>query len=731
MSNSVGAIKLTADAQRSPKAEITPADLKTQQPDQSEEDQEVIGELLGKFKRSSEARYIHELDWRVGIAFDRGNQWLAPLSAQNRLFRITDPEDPNRRFITANHIGRIVTDLETQLTATETDVDFTPWSQSPINIGATAEKRDVWAHVKTINGWRDLTQDLVDAACTTSTSGIEIGFDKNHDGYTWTRDAQGQLVIKEGQIGEIVLTCHPATEIYGDTDGRDPEKWRWLFIVEKVACEELQETYGLDGVVDADDGADSLAGYLDLRIDSITGDAIKNAAPDRHSAYLYRYYERPSPKFKKGRYVPFTSKRMMVPYAKCKALPFDWCWKEDRLPFEFWCYKKKFHTAWGMNAVQELVDLQAQYNNLLSRTNDMINAERVIIAASSDANVTTDSFHLKANCEVVEFDGMMPPAVTAFPPVTNDRFQMLSVLQTIMQDIAGVHNLLPPQVGTNPSGILIDLYNQIDVSSRAMAHHRLEAMTARVAHDVGLVARERYNEPRLTFLSKASSDQQALINAHDFSNIRAGGMVRVEEVAGSSIQKSPAARQQMILDMMRETGGLNPQSLPGLTLGLDLLNIDYSDDFNDKINAALKQAMQMQAAQAQAEAQAQQAPAQQALEAKAEHDAAAQQQDLIGKQQLEQTRGANAANLEQIKQSGQAQLLGSEQQFELITAEAERRSPQITGSITAKATPEEVVAMGQMMGLNSGTVESAKAANAPPPIQKSPITKAPPKGKTQ
>lgn len=709
--------KLTKAAKDDPGFPVLPEDRVGPVPVSPSKETDLCNYVLENFKRSAESRWVHELDWLKCVAYKEGNQWVSFRAGTNRMLEISDPDDPYRQFLSVNIVRRLMRVIKTRMTATQPDVDITPATMRPVDVGGAAEMRDIKSHIDLKDDIKEQIRDAVDSAATMSTTFWKAMWNPTAEALVWNTDDQGEMQAQAAKVGEIETCIVPSPEIYIDPDARSWDAVQWVLHVKRRPLEYFKEKFGARGaLVQVDDGIDeSYAGYLDLRFDTITGDSYRaRDTGDRHSAYLYEYWEKPSEKFPDGRYIPVGG-RVLLKDPKDLGWPYKKLIEKKMLPFVPFTMEKRFHSVWGLNFVHDLLDPQTQYNNLLARTNDQINAERVIVATSSMSHISTDSLHLQANYANVVYDGPYKPEIIPPPPVGADRFEMLQQLEALMEDLSGVHDPSQGQsIGALSSGTALESLQESDRQTTAEAHGNLESAMQMRTHLLFLLASEFYTEPRLLAVSSESDTGKAMANAHDFRHLQAGGQVRCKVVPGSSLPKSTAAREQKILDLAK-AGMLQPPNLPTLVLLLELLNIDRSDEFDDKVQALIQQNIQMQ----QQAMQQPQAMAQQEQEMAAAAQLQKQQNDM----QLKQADTQGKVQVEQVKQAGQAQLLGLENSYETQMAayeaqqaELTRRSPQVTLSLAGKADPTAIVSGERSMGLDAGSVEEAKDANAPPPM---------------
>jgi hypothetical protein len=233
--------------------------------------------------------------------------------------------------------------------------------------------------------------------------------------------------------------------------------------------------------------------------------------------------------------------------------------------------------------------------------------------------VTPDDLQQRQMGSIITHDPMgMPTIVT--PPAINDQwFAGLEFYKQCIMDDIGVHEVSKAESDTTTSGIMVELLQEQDTTQIREAHDNIERGEKwRGEWEIALVS-QFYAEPRMVAMSQSADPQTAAMNARSFEALTNGGQCTVQVQPGSSIAKSPAARQAWIMDMMK-SGGFTPQMMPLLIISSKLLGLEQSDITSEQLSWAAQQMQQyeqtLQQGQAQAQMQAQQQAAQQDLQTK-------------------------------------------------------------------------------------------------------------------
>lgn len=698
--------KLTDDAEKSIRAELKPQDFAGTPKEPSWSETRYTDHALACLRVASTAKKVHEQEWLVNKAMEAGNQWVEYRDKTNRLESIKDPDDPYRTYYTANYIRSTVEQLQQRATQSKPEPVFAPYTSSPTDQGAAAEARDINDYCERKFSMQSVWLEWCNSTLITSTTFRKVGWNPMADALLWTRQADGSIELHDAEgAGDFEESQVPSHEAFPDPRARgDINRGAWFIHKRRYPLSWFQINHGERGER-VNPSASTESSWVEATIDGITGDGQRGGDQEEQADYI-EYWELPSSRFPDGRLWMVGGDVLLVePTEEATKWPYD---DRDRFPFVPLTYTPRSESVWGVGAVSGLVPIQRTINNVMSRWVDRVNTLKPTILMNRASKISVGAFQSRRNFEKIMYTGERPSY--EIPPDNMQAYeQLLNTLLKQLYDVSGCHEVSQGQVPTGvDSGIAIELLRESDTSRLAGFAQNIETADKILCEMRLSRAIQFVNEPRYLALSQSPDLQSADDNARDFRNIAAGGKVHVQIKAGSALSKSAAAEKQRIMDMFK-AGLFLPANLPVTAEMLDVLGLVESNQLEAKLKAIVQ--IQLQAA-----AQAAQQPMEIA-KMQEEQKAAAQQQEIQGKIQIaeasSQADTQGKIMLEKIKQAGQAQLLDIENAFELHAAQADSE-PKISMSITGKATPEEVVSAGEKLGLDAGTVASAKDANKPP-----------------
>ena len=709
---------------KSAESELTPADLQMLPDEPQETEQETVSLVLRRYREASEARSTHEQEWLLASAFARGNQWVEWRSATNRMESLVDPKDPYRTYTTAPLIGALLTKLKARATMSKPDASVKPLTPAPGDVAAAAEARDLLDHYDRLFARQSQTQDWVDSTLETSTTFLKLLWNPAKTATTAYTDKTGQMVVSDAPMGDLDEIIVPPYEVYPDPKARQWEDCGWLIHAKIRSLSYIQETYGgkdneergwqVKGESESGSGGRQGA---ESRMDSITGDGSRQGQGNaKNSAVVYECWEKPSGRFPKGR-------RMVVAGGVLLLCPdaLDWPYdKRDCFPFVPLHYKKKWGSLWALNAVTDLIPLQRQYNQILSRLMDRINTDKPTILVPTGSEIGMDAYQSKRNFQKITHTPGLAPTYQTPPAVSESWFSALNVLKGLMEDISGVHEV---SNGSVPAGVTagnaIELLQQSDTTQMAEFVGNIEAAAkTRAEWELALIT-QFYQEPRLVAASEERdpNDQQAA--ARSFEALKAAGGVRVEVLAGSATPKTAAARIQQYMDMAGK-GMFQPEVLPVTKMLVDLMGLERSDIVTERIDAAIGQIKSAQPDPAQIEAvkgqQAQAQAAQQAQGQQAQHQAESQHEAEMAAVQTH-----SQVEVEQAKLQGQLALehakarsvLALQHMKDINALDLQQHGKEPSFSISGKMDPAAVADAERKAGLRGEQPPAPQAQKTP------------------
>lgn len=650
---------------------VQPSDTDWQKPAPSESEDKLVEYVEKSFKMASEGRIELEREWLKAYAYRMGVQWFAWRPNLNRFQTLIDPDDEYRNYVTVNYIRPLITKLKVRATMTRPDAGVKPLTDGPQDVAAAAEARDLIAHYDLKFARQYQTLQWVDAALVLSSAFLKIAWDPKATAHTAylprTEDEMAMgggrpLIVKDAEIGDIVETVVPAFEVYPDPYARSWAGCPWLIHAKYYPLTYFQEQFnepepgypkGRGWAVKGErPGVSSEGGWWEWRLDQITGNnrsARQGKAPE---ACLLEMWERPTPKYPNGRLIRVANGKLLTSPSNV-----DWpCEKRDSFPFVDLGFQEAFGTLWAMNAVDGLLDPQRQINKCYSRVQDRIDTDNVAVVCKKGVEIAADDFTSDRLYRKVYWDGDVPPRMDPTPaPAVDMYLALIAAYKREMEDFVGMHD---PSNGDVPPGVTagtaIELLQQSDHTQLAEFVANIENAQKRRAEWEIAYAAEKFNEPRLIAISQ-NGPEKATGNARAFRSLRNGGQYRVEVVEGSAMPKTPAARRQEWMDLLKILAQ-SPSLVPLVKIVWDYIGLERSDIMVDRIDQAISEMIAFQKAsqpdpqaiaQQQAQAQAEQLQIKQQL---AETLAAI---DLYSKSVLQQMKTQSDIQVAQIKSSAE------------------------------------------------------------------------------
>lgn len=656
---------------------------------------EVVSEVTRLYQSARDRRQWLDLEWARNLAYLEGKHWLRIDRGSKRL-AATDPLDDVLYAHTINHIRRVcltVVNLSTQnkpdaqpLPLSDLDIDQKAADEADAVLGYTDQRlapmrlreRAVYWALATGGGWRTAW---------------------------WDEHATAELQTKEGVItdaylgnacGEIV----PTFELFIDPQADCWERARWVIRETVRPVSWCREQYGKKAESVSTDARmiDGLMGFatpffLDYRPDEQTKNGVR----------VLELWEKPSPKFKKGRRVVVAGGKVMEygenPYndkAGRKCLPFVPTYYQDAVGHPY-----------GLSLINDLIDPQDEYNRLWSKALSRIEKAKAYIAIPETSQSSPKSVHDSREMGVITWDpiapeGMMgqPPfQVISPPPLVGELVPMCQALQDQIEGLAGARPIAQGQTNGQGqlSGLAIDLLQQANNTQHNQLRENIEQGECEFKEwFVFLYAKFAGPAPRLLGLDQNNNPEERKPGQQGNQTLEAlrnGGACRVRVTPGSAAARTPAAQRAFVIEL-RGMGVFGPFEAPeqvrSVKRFVEALNdvgsakiLRQLDEELERLEAEQNVIQQMGAVIEQQQSQIQEmGAALQELSGVAEQaQAAAQQPDprLLAQEQAEQEAAAreHQAMLDAEKRQHEAELNA---QGEVLKATLQHAMPSETGN---------------------------------------------------
>ncbi len=722
-------------------SDVTPADLKNQPGPQKESDEEVVKLVRKRFKLAQQAKRKHEQEWLLDMAFERGNQWVE--WRDDILESLIDPNDPYRSYMKCNLILPLTVKIKARATQTKPDASIQPLTDSEVDQMAAAEARDGIEHYENLLHDQQLLNEWVDSCLSSSTSFMKCVWNPRKKALVPFIDPETgqQGPARMLPVGDIEKVIVPPTEAFPDPHARRWSEVEWFIHAKERTLSYIQEKFPKDGyrVNGNVGGADN--NYIQARIDSMVGDDGHwgDGAPAK-VVELLEMWELPSARYPKGR-VCWVAGDVLL-YAG------DWPYKKnDTFPFVPLTYRIKGGSIWSLNAVHDLVPLQRQYNNVLSRINDHINTYKNTILTPEGFEGGVDAFQSERSFNRLTYKIGHEPHYFPSPAVPAEWFTALQVIKSQMEDISGVHEV---SSGQRPegvdSGVAIELLQQSDTTQMSEFLQAIETAMVETAEWTIQHMAQFFREERLIGISSTGNgpmppqgpqgpDQgppgamggamvpaqppppsPVMMKARAFKALTAGGQCRVTIIPGSMIPSTPAARSAKIMDMAK-SGMFKPEALPMTKIVVDLMGLDKSDKLRDRIDALIREQQANQPSPAALE-QMKIQEAQKAQKLQLDHAAELQAIKDHGEADILTVKHQHEAEIKGLDHQHAVELAQVQSQLRMAEAEHERSLPAKLADGTWSLDPSATVEQEENVGLDNGKVPPVPKPAAGAPAKK-------------
>lgn len=513
--------------------------------------------LLSTQKRR---RMRQEIDWRLNLAYYRGNQYVYWNPAAKRIESVPteDGEKPRYRVrIIANQIGPGSQSLISKIIKTKPIFGATPGQ-----VGDKAVKAAEFSETLLEAWWRDL--DLGSKYEEAVQWSIHAG-----TGYMWPQwdpyanksmrfllDPSGQPITDEAveeefraqlemagiepkekvvYLGDLRVDVLSPFHVWGDPSAKDPHEWKWVIIQENLDPDDLYARYGKTFVPDA------VAANPDQTLPM--GNA-ENAG-EMNVVKTFRFYHIPTPAVPNGRVVTWVESggKQILDDKK-------WPWPEmTRLPLVAFKGIKVPGQAEGDALTTHARPIQKQLNRVLSQITEFFNLSvkpqwMVPTGALNKTRLTNEpGAAFQYNPVNQGAGGALKPEQVEVPGLPQWVFAFLDTITQQIRDIYGLTEVTEGQLPPNlEAADAIDLLQEMATDRFAPAIEANERSLARLGQILLELAQCYYEEPRLLQIRGFGGAG----SVKEFTKADFGGDITVHVEAGSSLPKTRAMRRQQI-----------------------------------------------------------------------------------------------------------------------------------------------------------------------------------------
>lgn len=225
-------------------------------------------------------------------------------------------------------------------------------------------------------------------------------------------------------------------------------------------------------------------------------------------------------------------------------------YKDDCFPFVFFHWSNPLAGFWGLSMVEEIASIQLRINKMnrfIDRAHDLVSVPRVFMHVS-DANA-----QIKMNKtvgQIILYRSKIPQVVTP-PAVSGDYYQRLEQLRQSCYKMTGVSE--SQAQAKKPAGlesaVAIREYNDISTERFAIQAQNYESFFLEIAYRFVKQAKKLHSAANKMPVMWRSRNLSKRINWEDVDMDEDLFQMSVE--AASLISRTPAGRQQAIVEMMQ------------------------------------------------------------------------------------------------------------------------------------------------------------------------------------
>lgn len=580
----------------------------------TESEWQVLNYIEDQFKVAGEHRSPLEVDWALGVAFEEGRQWVGLTRQADQLISLINEEE-RHRYLTSPKVRPLLMKVESQATLAAPDVRAVPLTDDPLDVQAAKEAEAIRGHCSRKFDRQTQTKERVAWALKSSTCFLKIYWDDKKMNTIPVIDFAGNVNFEQAPVGDICEEILPAFSVFLDPTARTWEQVRWLIHAETRPLSYFVDTFGEKGKSVKPDAKrqNAVNGYVNRYMNQGIGFASPVQTPGMgkgmDAAVLKEYWEKPSSKFKRGRYIIVAGGVVLYN----GAWPYE---KSDDFPFVPLSYQGRSDSPYGRSLAGELISLQYTYNRILSAALEQAEQQVDFVAIAKGVGVQADAFdEIKGRgVRKIYYDNTagVPPVFSRSQGISGDKLAFLQKIERDMQDIAGVHDVTQGLAPAGTPAEAIRLLQQADQTQHAALRASIEKSAVSIAEwevalftekaplDVmlGLLDEKKTQEP----MEPGMAPEEVVTGGKAMSmrGLREGGQYRVIYTPGSTLAEGPEEKNQKILTFYQMGLFGTPGSPDASRLAVTLMDLPETEkilraiDEREQREAMMQEQMQAQ-----------------------------------------------------------------------------------------------------------------------------------------
>lgn len=510
-------------------------------------------------KRKAGQRELPDRQLKLNLAYVLGHQWLTWDESKRVFVRPrARPDDPNAPIrLTVNKIGGIAERFIARLVKAAPEPETRPVTDDESDVNAAkAGTRILRSELNRLD-WESF---LVRHAFWPVTHGwayTQIMWDPKAGRKIGTIDKDTN--VYEGQI---TLESVPAFELVVDPDARSMQTALWAIRTRSMTRAAIWEHWGVEPV--SDESGRTLAD----EVNDLAAASSRHNQEDRLA--VHQFWMVPCRAAPKGLVVTWCGQTILE---KAKDFPY----KHGRLPFVQWDLLPGLGQREGRTWMNDLISLQADYNDARSREAALRRTltPKIVVAQGSGV----DPKSLTSRLEVIDYNPVAePPRV--YVPDSGWMAQHETAMNRNdgeMGDRAGSSDVSSgkPSSASMPAAAILAL-QEADDTKMAISYKLMSDAIKDVAWHMLMLVQQFWTEDRLV----RTWSEEGAIEVRHFSQADVQGQLDVHVYSETGVVRSKSAMVQLALDLWSAQVITDPRHLlrlikvPGTDFLAEVWNVD-------------------------------------------------------------------------------------------------------------------------------------------------------------
>lgn len=523
------------------------------------------------FKPAEEDRRAFEPQWLTNLAFYHSKQWFEWDDGLRKLKDLREEMPWWRPSMVVNLIKPSVITQYAKILAHKPTATVEPVRATP-DAKQSARFCDRYLEWQ----WPRMRKDQLSkrAVLWADITGTALGkiYWEPFTGDVLTDPETGRpRTLKDGRPlrkGDACAIAVAPFEFYPEPNAESIEEMGWVFHVKLRSKGYVKEKFGVE-VDDDSVKADTLAGARLMEMLDPKGQR------QTRGVVVKEFWERPTAANPEGRYVVYAGDKIL------RAGPNPY----PKLPIPF--VSMTFHPApgqfWGACTVDDLIDLQRNYNKARSQAIEQRNLLSKGQWLIPDGTLDEEYEITSAPGQQITYrpgpNGEKPEMVRGLE-VPATFFQDMAQTRQEVYEVSGQHEVSQGQSPYTKTATGIALLQEQDDTRLGPTIQSYEAFVQKMEEATLILTKQHYAEPRLMAVSGKDGSVEVL----HFTAANIPDDIKVRVQPGSSLPRSRTARQEYVRGLVKD--GL----IKDTRVALKMLELGDIEGLYDDLNADIQQA---------------------------------------------------------------------------------------------------------------------------------------------